>query len=424
MAKISELADAGAIQATDALPIARGAGNFKYTGLKGAIDGKEDAGTAAAAVTTHEAASDPHPVYLTSAEGNVAYAALTHSHAAIDISDSTAVGRSLVTAADAAAARAAISAAATGHTHALADITDEGALASKNTVATADIDNDAVTYAKIQTVTDARLLGRSAGSAGDAQEITVGSGLALAAGALTATGGGGGFTSINLQSFVGNGTYTPTAGMDYCIVILTGSGGGGGGADSSTTTNDIGVGGGGGAAETRIAFFTAAQIGVSQIVTIGAAGAAGSNAGGNGGLGANSTLGALLTAVGGSGGTGSGTSADSGDSNPGGVGGTGGSGGTLAIDGGDGTSSVAATIDATTGDGTYALAGSGGASFWGGGGKGGNIFSTTIGISSTSAGNAGKAYGSGGGGSACSDTTAGIAGAAGKAGACFVIEFA
>lgn len=58
---------------------------------------------------------------------------------------------------------------------------------SFGTVATAGIENDAVTYAKIQNVTDARLLGRSAGSAGDAQEITVGTGLLLSAGALTST---------------------------------------------------------------------------------------------------------------------------------------------------------------------------------------------------------------------------------------------
>ena len=42
-----------------------------------------------------------------------------------------------------------------------------------------------VTYAKIQHVTDARLIGRSAGTNGVAQEITVGSGLTLASGALT-----------------------------------------------------------------------------------------------------------------------------------------------------------------------------------------------------------------------------------------------
>ena len=53
----------------------------------------------------------------------------------------------------------------------------------------ATIANDAVTFAKMQNITDVRLLGRSAGSSGDCQEITVGSGLSLSGGALTATGG-------------------------------------------------------------------------------------------------------------------------------------------------------------------------------------------------------------------------------------------
>lgn len=58
--------------------------------------------------------------------------------------------------------------------------------------ATWTVDNGAITYAKIQNVTDARLLGRSSGTAGTAQEITVGTGLSLSQGAtptLTATGG-------------------------------------------------------------------------------------------------------------------------------------------------------------------------------------------------------------------------------------------
>ena len=47
------------------------------------------------------------------------------------------------------------------------------------------IANDAVTYAKIQNVTDNRLLGRSAGSSGDVQEITTGSGIILSSGVLS-----------------------------------------------------------------------------------------------------------------------------------------------------------------------------------------------------------------------------------------------
>jgi len=53
-----------------------------------------------------------------------------------------------------------------------------GSLATKSTIATGDIDNDAVTYAKIQNVsaTD-RLLGRDTAGAGDVEELTVGGGV-------------------------------------------------------------------------------------------------------------------------------------------------------------------------------------------------------------------------------------------------------
>ncbi|CAB5195038.1 hypothetical protein UFOVP175_40 [uncultured Caudovirales phage] len=47
------------------------------------------------------------------------------------------------------------------------------------------IASSAVEYAKIQNVADARLLGRSAGSAGVVQELTVGSGLTLSGGTLS-----------------------------------------------------------------------------------------------------------------------------------------------------------------------------------------------------------------------------------------------
>jgi hypothetical protein len=67
---------------------------------------------------------------------------------------------------------------------------DKGDISVSSGGTTWTIDNDAVTYAKLQNVTDARLLGRSAGSNGDAQEITVGTGLSLSAGSLTATASG------------------------------------------------------------------------------------------------------------------------------------------------------------------------------------------------------------------------------------------
>jgi hypothetical protein len=58
---------------------------------------------------------------------------------------------------------------------------------SENAGVTLDIADDAVTFAKFQNITDARLLGRSAGSSGDMQELTVGTGLSLSAGVLTST---------------------------------------------------------------------------------------------------------------------------------------------------------------------------------------------------------------------------------------------
>jgi hypothetical protein len=45
----------------------------------------DPAGTAASAITTHEAAADPHPTYLTATEGNAAYAATSHNHSTTNI---------------------------------------------------------------------------------------------------------------------------------------------------------------------------------------------------------------------------------------------------------------------------------------------------------------------------------------------------
>jgi hypothetical protein len=92
---------------------------------------------------------------------------------------------------------------------------------------------------------------------------------------------GAGIITVSQQVFTASGTYTPSAGMVYCIAEAVGGGGGGGGASGNTA--ECGSGGGGG--EYARVLLTAAQVGASKSVTIGAAGAAGNNSGGNGGAG-------------------------------------------------------------------------------------------------------------------------------------------
>lgn len=59
------------------------------------------------------------------------------------------------------------------HTHTLSDVTDSGALAALNTVGTAQIDNDAVTFDKIQNIATARVLARSTAGTGSVEALTL-----------------------------------------------------------------------------------------------------------------------------------------------------------------------------------------------------------------------------------------------------------
>lgn len=74
------------------------------------------------------------------------------------------------------------------------------------------VDNDAITYAKIQNVSAAsKLLGRGDSGSGDVQEITLGSGL-LMSGTTLAVSGGGGSGNVTSTGAVGSEPGTPTAG--------------------------------------------------------------------------------------------------------------------------------------------------------------------------------------------------------------------
>ena len=182
----------------------------------------------------------------------------------------------------------------------------------------------------------------------------------------TSSGPSSGLT--NIQVFTSSGTYIPTVGAIKALVFATGGGAGGSGA----TCN---VGGGGGAGATAIASVSLSGV-ASVPVTIGA--------GGNGvgvtfgGLGGQTSFGSYAIAAGG------GPAALAAGGGFGGNTGT----GLVILKGGDGApgEGVAAV--------NVGVGGVGGASFWGGGGRG--VYSNFQG-STAPAGN-GEAFGSGGGG--------------------------
>lgn len=223
----------------------------------------------------------------------------------------------------------------------------------------------------------------------------------------TTTGNVG--TSV-LQTFSASGTYTPTAGMVYCVVHVTGAGGGGGGSSLAPSNTGCAAGGGGGSGATSMAVFSAADIGVSQSVTVGLGGAGGTS-GNAGSVGGTSAFGALISCPGGlGGGNGPGTSiggnlvifASGGD------GAAAGTGGDINSPGSPGSPGLAYT-------GT-SLSGNGAPSYYQGG---------AFNVSSSSAGNDGldgDAPGSGGSGAA-SNTNAGHAGGDGADGYVTVLEF-
>lgn len=108
-----------------------------------------------------------------------------------------------------------------------------------------------------------------------------------------------GVNKVIRQVFTSNGTYTPSSGMLYCDIEVVGSGGGGGGSPATSVTQQNAGGGGGGGGYAR-KVVTAATIGASQTVTIGAAGTAGSSS--DGGTGGTTSLGSIVSATGGNGG--------------------------------------------------------------------------------------------------------------------------
>lgn len=209
------------------------------------------------------------------------------------------------------------------------------------------------------------------------------------------------FNKINIQVFTASGTYTPTAGMKYCQIECVGGGGGSGGATSNFVNTYASSGGGGSGSYSR-KIATAADIGVSKTVTIGAGGIGGADGTTAGSDGGDTSVGSLCIAKGGSG---SKKSQDGGDGGLGGVAGT----GDFTPTGMSGTNGFYNMVAIST----PVPAGNGGSSIYGGGG---------LGAVANTAGNNGSAYGAGGGGCG-SFNQVGQAGAAGSDGVVVITEF-
>ena len=213
-------------------------------------------------------------------------------------------------------------------------------------------------------------------------------------------GNDAGTDGVTVSTFGANGTWTKAdyPNLSFTQVIVTAGGGGGGGTVGAAANE--GAGGGGGAGGTSISMIAAGSLGTTVNAVVGGGGAAGTNAV-NGGRGINSSFGTFASSTGGTGGT-----SDTGAGvcvAPTGVSGLGGATttavGDILIPGGDATAVVCAT-EAASG-------GTGGTSYWGGGGRGFGAQLAEVG-----AGVAGVAYGSGGGGGANVDTnnTTGVGG--------------
>jgi hypothetical protein len=210
-------------------------------------------------------------------------------------------------------------------------------------------------------------------------------------------------SSIITQVFTASGTYTPTAGMLHCIIECVGGGGGGAGCNNNVSGQNGGGGGGSGSYSRH--YSTAAAIGASKAVTIGAAGSSGSSTTPwNGGAGGDTSVGVLCVGKGGSAGSGAG---NMGQGGLGGVAGTG-SVTTTGMPGGAGISSSIITISVPSAN--------GGTSHFGGGGI------SAVG-NATASGAAGTGFGSGGAGGVSFNNGGAANGGAGTAGYVVITEF-
>jgi hypothetical protein len=212
---------------------------------------------------------------------------------------------------------------------------------------------------------------------------------------------------VRIQTFTSSTTYTPHAKMLYCIIECIGGGGGGGGCAGNGTFAQGAAGGGSGGYSRLVA--SAATIGASQTVTIGAAGNGASAGANNGAAGGDTSVGSICIAKGGGGGGGVNLTvpvAGAGGTISGGV-------GTIVQAGSPGDVGIL-----NTGTAGNVFGGAGGGGYFGGGGASKGASQSA----GSGTGNAATNYGGGGGGGAAGTVT-NQAGGAGFAGLVIIIEF-
>lgn len=211
----------------------------------------------------------------------------------------------------------------------------------------------------------------------------------------------------DIKYITASGNYVKPANLKYVIVELVGGGGAGGGA-SATSSSQASVGAGGSAGGYSRKKILASDLFATETVTIGAGGTGGTSSGNDGG---STSFGSHLSATGGGGSYGGGTlSAQAWGPLAAGMG----IGGDFNLQGGPGG------FGTTIGSGSErSISGNGGASYFGGGGRGSN----GTGSNDTYQGDDAMNYGSGGSGAKNSGTQTAKRGGRGKSGIVIVYEY-